>query len=63
MDYRITREQVERVARVYKSNKEAGLALGVTRGHFGRLCRKLGIATPYARSQRRAALTLFPGFD
>ena len=50
MDYRITREQVERVARLYKSNKEASRALGITRGHFGRLCRKLSIETPYAKS-------------
>ena len=50
MDYRIEEKQVERVARLYKSNKEASLALGITRGHFGRLCRKLGIKTPYARS-------------
>ncbi len=45
----ISRERVERVARLYKQNGDASLALGITMRSFGRLCRKYGIETPYAR--------------
>ena len=50
---RIGRERVERVARIYHSNKDASQALGITLGSFGRLCRKFGIETPYARRRQR----------
>ena len=50
---RIGQEGVERVARIYASNKDASQALGITLGSFGRLCRKFGIETPYARRRRR----------
>lgn len=53
MDKGITREQVERVARIYKSNKDAGRALGIEMRSFSRLCRQYGIETPYARRRRR----------
>ena len=56
---RISRERVERVARIYASNKDASQALGITLGSFGRLCRKFGIATPYVR--RRRLHTARPG--
>ncbi len=39
------RARIERVARIYKSNRDAGLALGVAPGSFGRLCRRFGIET------------------
>ncbi|MFH1568685.1 MAG: hypothetical protein ABIL09_11870 [Gemmatimonadota bacterium] len=47
------RERVERAARIYGSNRDAGLALGIAPGSFGRLCRRYGIETPQARRQRR----------
>jgi len=58
-----SRERVERVARIYASNKDASRALGISLGSFGRLCRQYGIETPYERrrkvpvysEQRRAA--------
>ena len=50
---RIGRDRVERVARIYASNKDASQALGITLGSFGRLCRKFAIETPYARRRRR----------
>jgi hypothetical protein len=53
MEKHITREQVERVARIYKNNKDAGIALGIAMRSFARLCRKYDIETPYARKQRR----------
>jgi hypothetical protein len=53
MDKGITRDQVERVARIYKSNQDAGRALGIDPRSFGRLCRRYGIETPYVRRQRR----------
>ena len=51
----INRERVERAARMYASNSDAGLALGIAAGSFGRLCRHYGIETPRARKQRKRA--------
>ena len=50
--YGIPRDWIEHAARVYKSNSEASRALGIATGSFGRLCRKYGIETPYARQRR-----------
>ncbi len=49
---KIGRERVERAARIYSSNQEAGQALGIVMQSFGRLCREYGIETPYARRRR-----------
>ena len=46
-------EEIERVARMYKSNQDASQALGITMRSFGRLCRKYRIETPYAKRRRR----------
>jgi hypothetical protein len=43
------REDIERAARVYKTNKDAAAAMGMSMQHFGRLCRKFGVPTPYAK--------------
>ena len=48
---RIDRRRIERVARIYGSNKAAGAALGITPSSFARLCRRYGIETPYARKR------------
>jgi len=53
MQRTVTRDQVERVARLYHQNTEANAALGVTMRSFGRLCRELGIETPYVRRRRQ----------
>ena len=47
------RERVARAARIYASNRDAGLALGIAPGSFGRLCRRYGIETPQARRKRK----------
>lgn len=47
------RDCVERVARIYASNQDAGQALGITMRSFSRLCRQHGIETPYARKLRQ----------
>ena len=47
------RKRVERVARIYASNKDASAALGIAPGSFSRLCREYGIETPYSRRRRR----------
>ena len=52
MNQSITREEVERVARIYKSNQDAAAALGITSHSFGRLCRRFEIETPHARTRR-----------
>lgn len=49
----IERERIERAARIYASNQDAGLALGIAPGSFGRLCRRYGVETPKARKNRR----------
>ena len=48
-----TREEFERVARMYKTNKDACAALSMSSESFGRLCGELGIETPYGRKVRR----------
>ena len=48
----IARERLERVARIYKSNKEASAAIGMAPASFSRACRRHGIETPYARSHK-----------
>ena len=49
----ISRDRLERVARIYSSNKEASQALGIALGSFGRACRRYGIDTPYVRKMKR----------
>ncbi|MBT4502052.1 MAG: hypothetical protein HOC74_30245 [Gemmatimonadetes bacterium] len=53
MAQKITREEAERVARIYKTNRDAAAALDIAPQSFGRLCRKFGIETPYDRRMRR----------
>ena len=48
-----SREQIERVARMYKCNQDASRALGITIRSFSRLCRKYEIESPFARRQRQ----------
>ena len=48
------RETIERVARIYKSNQDASMALGITLCSFGRLCNKYDVKTPYVKRLRRA---------
>ena len=48
-------EQIERAARLYRSNREASLALSITAQAFARLCRQHGIETPYSRQRPRRA--------
>ena len=48
----ITKERLERIARIYKTNKDAGSAIGMHPGAFARLCRQHGIVTPYVRQRR-----------
>jgi hypothetical protein len=52
MDLQI-RDSIERIARMYKSNQEAAAAMGLSTGHFVRLCRRFGIPTPHARRRER----------
>lgn len=56
------RDTIERVARIYKSNQDACLALGITLRSFGRLCNKYDVETPYVKRQRqtRAARPQLP---
>lgn len=48
-----SREQIDRVARVYASNQDAARALGMTPRSFSRLCQEYGIETPYGRKRRQ----------
>ena len=49
---KVTQEQVERVARIYKTNQEAAAALGIAMQSFARICRRFGVETPYLRRRR-----------
>ena len=49
----ITRFEVERVARVYRVNRDAYRALGVSDKTFLKLCRRYRVETPCERSRRR----------
>jgi hypothetical protein len=50
----IDKHRIERVARMYGSNKEAAAALGIQPGSFGRLCRLYDVATPIQRRRQKA---------
>ncbi|MFC1526073.1 hypothetical protein ACFL6X_04595 [Candidatus Latescibacterota bacterium] len=60
MDKSITRDQVERVARMYRTNEDASRALGIQMRSFGRLCRRYGIETPWVRKRRRSEAARAP---
>jgi hypothetical protein len=45
-------EALKRAARIYKTNKDAGAALGMSMRGFARACRRHGIETPHARRQK-----------
>ena len=53
MNRGITRDQIERVVRIYKSNQDASRALGITPRSLSRLCRKFSIETPYSKRCRQ----------
>lgn len=48
----VSPESLARVARLYRTNKDAGAAIGLTMRGFSRACRRHGIETPAARRQR-----------
>lgn len=48
----IPAETLERAARIYKTNKDAGAALGMSMRGFARACQRHGIETPYARRKK-----------
>ena len=52
MERGISRERIERVARMYKRNQDACRALSITLQSFSRLCRKYDVETPSARHLR-----------
>ena len=53
MEKGFCRDQIERVARVYKCNQDASRALGITTRSFSRLCRKYDVESPFARRRRQ----------
>ena len=53
MNKGFNREQIERVARMYRCNQDASRALGITIRSFSRLCRKYDIESPFTRRQRQ----------
>ncbi len=48
----VERERIELAARIYRTSKDAGMALGIAPQSFSRLCRTYGILTPAARRRR-----------
>ena len=55
MAYRglVSRERIERAARIYRTNEQAAAALGITPTSFGRLCRRYEVLSPSDRRKRR----------
>ena len=49
---RFTKAEIERAARIYRTNRAAGEALGIAAETFVKLCRQYGIETPHARHRR-----------
>ncbi len=47
--------RVRFAARLYASNRDAALALGISPNSFSRLCKRYGIETPNARKRRERA--------
>lgn len=47
------RARTERAARIYTTNRDAALAMGVTQQAFGRMCARYGIETPLQRRGRQ----------
>lgn len=45
-------EQISRAARMYRTNSDAGRALGIAAGSFTRLCKTYEIESPAERSRR-----------
>ncbi|MFC1526003.1 hypothetical protein ACFL6X_04235 [Candidatus Latescibacterota bacterium] len=52
---KVTREELTRAARVYKTNMAACQALSISANTFARLCREYGIETPRERRLRNKA--------
>ena len=49
---KVSCDSVARAARIYKRNKDASAALGISLRYFSRLCRQYEVETPYARHRR-----------
>ena len=52
----VSPESLARVARLYRTSKEAGAAIGLTMRGFSRACRRHGIEPPAARRGRERQL-------
>jgi len=50
---RVSRFEVERAARVYRTNKDASRALGIGSDAFTRRCHRYGLETPTEREKRK----------
>ena len=49
---KVSRDSIARVARMYKQNRDASAALGISLRYSARLCRQYEVETPYARHRR-----------
>lgn len=52
MATKFDRDRIDRAARMYRSTKDAALALGIAPVSFTRLCRQYGIDTPQQRRRK-----------
>lgn len=50
-----TKEQIERMARMYATNTDAEVAMGIGKGSFKRICARLGVESPSDRRAREEA--------
>ena len=51
----ISKEQLERVCRMYNSNRDAARALGTSDATIRRWCNELGVESPYSRLKKSRA--------
>ena len=48
----VSKERIVRAARIYNSNQDAGIALGITAESFYRLCKRYEVETPIKRRRK-----------
>jgi transposase-like protein len=49
---RVSKEQLERVCRMYRFKKDAAMALGIAGTSMSRLCRRHGIIPPWYKKKK-----------
>ena len=54
----VTKKQLERVCRMYKTSSDAARALGISNTSISRRCKRLDVATPRRRKKEASGRSL-----